>query len=364
HIRGIRGMGLLIRPWSHRDVEALAELWLNRRGEPHPLRPDGVREWLLSQVTGNTFFDREGLLLAFRTESDDGCGSRGRLVGMVHAAFPPSGEYLLPLRSDASESSGAAHAPPTAFREGILTMMITDESLPEDEQRYIIKGLLERAESYLRGRHVQTIYGGGIRPLNNPPFWNGFCGAGDAWGIPDEQKLVHEVLGEAGYQEVRHTVVWRRKNSLPPPIVGEIVAARHHCQATLCEWEPATAWEMLTMQPGAPLEFRVHTPDGTRLGRLVLRKLSTISPEGGQPTDLFVTHWMSSDPVGGRVQATRREIVLVLMDAAVELLRRQSPGGMIEWILCSDPTFAMRADVARVFGFEIVKRGTVRRGGS
>lgn len=353
-------MDLYTQPWNHQDLDAVAGLWRKQTGVMRPLQPEGVHSWLLNQVAGNTFFDREGLLLTFDVsgaKTAEGGVSGRRLVGMIHAAFPPSEEFLR------SHYVGGAvpqwTSPPTARRDGIIAMMIVDETLEESDKRQVANELLRYAEVYLRQKHVQIIYAGGLRPSNNPPFWNGFCGAGDAWGIPDDQLLIHDVLDTAGYRELRHTAVWRRKLSLPVPLLMEIVKAKRHCRVVATDWRPVRTWEMLTMTPGKPLEYQALASDDHQLGRLVLRKIAETDSVTGEVVDLVVVHWMAW--TSGGLNALRREVILLLLDAAIQDLSDPDNLGWIEWILCSDPTYTTRVDTAKMLGFEVARRGTVRR---
>ena len=359
-------MALEIRSWNHMYLNALTQLWQNRQGEPRPLLPDAnhIWDWLSGRVAGNTFFDREGLLLAFNADEE--------LVGMIHAGFPPTQNLLDPILTPDAADLTARAADQTTQKRGIIMMMIVKESLEEKSRREVIQKLLQEIEVFLKGRNVRTIYGGAMRPQYNPPFWRGLCGAGDAWGIPDSDELAQEVFSKAGYQVIKRTAVWRRSLAtqlLTPPEVTQAqqsLSLYFNFEVTPQDWKYTTSWEEVTAnQETSPLEFAMRTPDGQTLGRLVIRQIAEV--RDGVQNNLFAMHRIECFPPQGSPPSARQKMILVLWDKALEKLCQMRENSEIsqdcevEWIMCNDQTFASQINAAQLFGFEIVKQGTILR---
>jgi ribosomal protein S18 acetylase RimI-like enzyme len=170
------------RAFRNSDPPALAKLWnrvLPGQGVVRPLR---VSE-LDGHVLGMVYFDREGLIVA---DCDE------RIVGFVHAGFGPN------------QSVAATRPFELCKALGTIGMLLVEPSLGT-EAPGVARGLILKAERYLRSQGAKVLYAGGQFPLN--PFYWGVYGGSEASGILSGHPLFPEMLTAMGYEPVSTSVL-------------------------------------------------------------------------------------------------------------------------------------------------------------
>ncbi len=267
---------LRYRTFRNTDPPALAAIWRSRKNQPGLLQP--VSADLFEQlVLGRTYFDYEGLVLAW-----DG----DRPVGFAHAGFGPSEQE---------------HQISTEL--GVTCVVIVRPDCPEAE---VAAGLLQRCEDYLRGRNAKVLYGGGIRPLNQ--FYVGLYGGSELPGVLDSDTVAVELFRSHGYKEIDRTLIFRgdlRRFHMPMNRQQMQIRRRMRVQVTIDPpirgwWEASTTGDFdltrfeLVPRTGGPVvahaTVRSMEPIGlTHPGRAVgLIELHTEEPYRRQGMTTFL----------------------------------------------------------------------------
>jgi GNAT superfamily N-acetyltransferase len=165
------------RSFRNSDPPLLVALWRSRAGQPGML--PAVSPDLFEQlVFAKQYFDCAGLILAFENDEP---------VGFAHAGFGPNDKaYGL------------------SAELGTTCLVLLKPGCSEAE---VAAGLLERAESYLRGRGSKVLYGGCMAPLN--PFYLGLYGGSELPGILDTDKAARSLFEGHRYKEIERTRIMR-----------------------------------------------------------------------------------------------------------------------------------------------------------
>jgi ribosomal protein S18 acetylase RimI-like enzyme len=174
------------RAFHNTDPPQLAEIWRSQqasRGLMQPMSVAVLDHYVLSKPT----FDPLGLIVA--AEED-------RLVGFAHAGFGPNG--------DGSSIS---------TERGVISMVM----LRPDAESAVAGELLSRCEAYLKDRGAKTINGGGSYPWS--PFYYGLYGGSEPSGVLESDASLQAVFCEAGYREVRRSLVLHRELAGFRPVV-------------------------------------------------------------------------------------------------------------------------------------------------
>ena len=180
------------RNFCNWDPPALVELWNSSLSGRGVARDIGVQD-LDRLVFSKPYFDPKGLILA-----QDG----DELIGFAHAGFGASGHGM------------------TVSREyGVIAMLMV---APGYRRQGIGRGLVGRAERYLRGMGSSVIYAGSIHPLD--PFYIGLYGGSELPGILRSNQVAHHLFRALGYRAVDECVVYQKK--LERPIGMTYVRAR------------------------------------------------------------------------------------------------------------------------------------------
>ena len=95
---------------------------------------------------------------------------------------------------------------------GTIAMLIVEPGL---DDRELVRGLLDAAEGYLRGRGAKVVYGGGLFPLN--PFYWGLYGGSEGSGVLSGHAAFHRGLIDGGYEPISSTVLLEMDLSTAEP---------------------------------------------------------------------------------------------------------------------------------------------------
>lgn len=164
------------RPFRNGDPPALAQLWNRGLPEQGVVRPLTGHDFD-ARVADKPFFEADGLIVATR---DD------HIVGFAHAGFGPD-DPLDPSHRLNDEL-------------GTIAMMVVEPG-PVDPE--LERGLIDRAERYLRSRGASVLYAGGQSPLN--PFYWGLYGGSEFAGILASHTSFHRAVVAAGYEPASTT---------------------------------------------------------------------------------------------------------------------------------------------------------------
>lgn len=219
-------------------------------------RPLRVHE-LDMHAFGMMHFDMRGLIVAER---------EGDIVGFAHAGFGPDGP-------------GEPVPPPRLNRGmGAIVMLIVS---PE-EDREVDRGLVLRAEHYLREEGARVIYLGGQYPLN--PFYWGLYGGSEFAGVLSHHDRWHAVAHQLGYEPVGTTVVLEVNLDKPPPRDPHAAILRRQCRMTIHEDElPRDWWTGLALGEFHPTHVRlVSRPDDEEIARADVWDMSGFSRSEGR----------------------------------------------------------------------------------
>jgi len=169
------------RTFRNPDPPAIVQLWNSSGMGRGAARAIEVHH-LEGLVLAKPYFDPHGITLA----EDD-----GRLVGFVHAGFGAP--------ADGSRSS----------REfGVIAMLMV---APTHRRRGLGRGLVRRAEQYLRSGGSTVIYAGGIDPLD--PFYLGLYGGSEMPGILQSDAAAHRLFQSLDYRPADECLVFQRELS-------------------------------------------------------------------------------------------------------------------------------------------------------
>jgi ribosomal protein S18 acetylase RimI-like enzyme len=188
-------------------------------------------------------FEAAGLIVAERD---------GRILGFAHAGFGPA----LPV---------ASTRPFEVCHELGTTSMLIVEPGPDD--RELVRGLLEAAERYLRGRGAKVVYGGSLFPLN--PFYWGLYGASEGSGVLSGHAAFHRGLIEGGYLPASSTVLLQMDLSTAEPRDPRGALIRRQTQLEFDEdAAPTNWWQGLALGDFNVSDARLLAKsDGTELAR-------------------------------------------------------------------------------------------------
>jgi len=218
------------RPFRNADPPRLAGLW--NRGLPGlgVARPLGSHEFDALVIDKPTF-DPEGLIVA---EGDD-----GHAVGFVHAGFGPADDGRRPRAEDTEL--------------GTIAMLVVEPDLVDEG---IERGLVERAESYLRSRGARVIYAGGQHPLD--PFYWGVYGGSECAGVLSSHVAFHRAVQASGYEPASNTVLLQADLAIPEPRDPKGVILRRQTRLeVLDDAMPATWWESAAIGLFRPTSYRL-----------------------------------------------------------------------------------------------------------
>jgi len=166
---------IVYRPFSNRDLPALAEIWSTQPPQRGLAQPMTVA-MLEALVLAKPYFDREGLIVAVED---------GRPVGFVVAGFGPT-----------EDEQNLSH------RFGVISLVMVREDC---KRRGIGRALLEHGEKYLHEHGAQVIYGGGIYPLN--PFFRGLYGGSELPGVLDSAPYSRRLFESCSYRPIDHCLI-------------------------------------------------------------------------------------------------------------------------------------------------------------
>jgi len=203
------------RPFRNGDPPALVDIW--RSTDPHALAQGMNISLLEDLVLGKPYFDREGLLVACEN---------GTPVGFGHAGFGPS-----PDRRG------------LACEIGVICLIVV---LPSHRRHGIGRELSARLEEYLRRHGSQTIYAGGVRPLD--PFYSGLYGGVVAPGLLESDAAARRLFEGRGFGIVDHLRRLRCELGTFRPTVDrrQMQARRSYQVASIIDPPPADWWEACT----------------------------------------------------------------------------------------------------------------------
>lgn len=143
-------------------------------------------------------------------------------------------------------------------------MLIIDPSLDDID---VEKGLVERAEGYLRAEGAQVIYAGGHYPLN--PFYWGVYGGSEWAGILSGHHSFHRAVTGRGFEAVGTTVLLEADLSQPEQRDPRGVLIRRHSRLEVVEdATPRSWWDALAIGDRSPTLYRLMTKtDNAELAR-------------------------------------------------------------------------------------------------
>jgi len=221
------------RAFRNTDPPALTKLWNLGISGKITARPLRVHEFD-AQAFGTIAFEPEGLIVAERD---------GTIVGFVHAGFGPED-------SDAVEA-----APPGRLgREvGTIAMLLVAPEVADPE---IERGLIDRAEAFLRDRGAKVVYLGGQSPLN-PHYW-GIYGGSEFAGVLSGHQQLHRIARDCGYEPVSTTIILEADLNQPLPRDPRAVILKRQFQVAFHEDAPPTTWwESLALGDFHPTRARL-----------------------------------------------------------------------------------------------------------
>ena len=201
------------RSFRNSDPPRLVQLWHDcqlGRGAAGGFRPDAFEAMNFHK----TYFDREGLILAFDEET-------GEAVGYVHAGF------------GTNEDQSALD-----YSIGVICVIMV---LPEYRRRGIGSELLKRAESYLILRGVTQIRAGAAPP--HDPFYMGLYGGVKPAGFLESDPDSRPFIEARGYEEhEQRNIYFRDAEKSAAPMNMKIMDLRRRMQLAVTDRLPDRSW--------------------------------------------------------------------------------------------------------------------------
>lgn len=247
------------RAFRNTDPPALTKLWNLGISGTVAARPLRVHE-LDAQAFGTIAFEPQGLIVA---EQD------GTVVGFAHAGFGP----------EDSSAAGAARPGRLGRDVGTIAMLLVAPEVTDPE---IARGLVDRAERFLRDRGAKVIYLGGQSPLN-PYYWSLYGGSEFAGVLSSHQQL-HRIARECGYEPVSTTIILEADLNQPQPRDPRAVILKRQYQAVFYEDElPSSWWESLALGDFHPTRVRLTSKlDDEEIAHAVMWDMSWFSRVDGR----------------------------------------------------------------------------------
>jgi ribosomal protein S18 acetylase RimI-like enzyme len=203
------------RSFRNSDPPSLVKLWNQAAPEHGSVRPLRVHE-LDTHALGTVNFDAAGLIVA---EKD------GRIVGFVHAGFGPDLPVEMTRPFDLCHDLGT------------IIMLVVEPAL---DDAFVLRGLIDAAQSYLRARGAQVVYAGGLFPIN--PFYWGLYGGSEGSGVLSEHRQFHGTLLELGFEPVSTTVLLEADLSVQEPRDPRAALIRRQTQVEFTDDAMPTHW--------------------------------------------------------------------------------------------------------------------------
>ena len=201
------------RTFWNSDPPRLVKLWHEcqlGRGAAEGFRVDAFEAINFSR----TYFDREGVIIAWDEETGDP-------VGYVHAGFGSNKD-----RSALDHSIGV-----------ICVVMV----LPEYREQGIGRELVSRAERYLTQRGAVKIRGGEASP--HDPFYMGLYGGTKPAGFLESDAAARPFFEKLGYVETeRRAIYFCDFDKAAMPMNMQIRAHRRNMQLTVTDRLPDRSW--------------------------------------------------------------------------------------------------------------------------
>jgi len=201
------------RSFRNSDPPRLVKLWHDcqlGRGAAGGFRPDAFEAMNFHK----TYFDRDGLILAFDEET-------GEPVGYVHAGFGTNED-----RSSLDHSIGV-----------ICVIMV----LPDYRRQGIGSELLRRAESYLIMRGATQIRAGSAAP--HDPFYMGLYGGVKPAGFLESDPDSRPFIEAHGYEEQeQRNIYFRDSEKSTAPMNMKIMDLRRRMQLAVTDRLPDQSW--------------------------------------------------------------------------------------------------------------------------
>ncbi len=217
------------RPFRNTDPPALVDIW--NRGMPrrNVVRPLKVHDWD-AMVAGKPHFDHNGLIVA---EQD------GRVVAFAHAGFGPM------------EPHGPSHRLDTSM--GSIAMFAAEPGVDDEA---IDRGLIERAQDYLRGRGAAVLYAGGRNPID--PFYWGLYGGSEFSGVLGQHAAFHRAVRRTGFQPASTAVLLEFDMSKSEPRDPKLAMLRRQTRLEVMEDHPPLGWwAAIAIGPFRPTLFHL-----------------------------------------------------------------------------------------------------------
>lgn len=241
------------RRFHNSDPPRLVSLWHDARlgrGAAAGFSTDAFELLNFSQ----RYFDRDGLIVAIDTESDD-------LAGFVHAGFGPNDDQ-------------------SALDTGVGVICATVVR-PDRRRQGIGRELVFRAETYLRDRGAETILAGPAAPFD--PFYVGLYGGSQPSGFLESDEDAAPFFTAIGYEPIeRFAVLQRDLQTGRDPMSFKVVTIRRKTQLGMTHGPDDPSWWWTT-----------------RYGRLDTLRFVLVPKAGGDPIagvtilglDLYLPKW-------------------------------------------------------------------------
>lgn len=195
------------RPFLNFDTPHLVTIW--RRQPPfRGLFKALTRDLLDLQVFSKPYFEREGLVIAYR-QGPSGSDTDIDPLGFVHTGFAPNQEL-----NDLDSS------------RGVLAQL---KVAPGEFQHEVAAGLIQRAMEYLRNRGAKQVFAGSCFP--HTPFYLGLYGGSRVPGVMEEDRIARQALLQAGFQDIDTVLLLeRRLSDFRPAVDRQQLALRRQYQ--------------------------------------------------------------------------------------------------------------------------------------
>lgn len=209
---------------------------------------------LESLIFGQTYFDRQGLIVAVDAD---------RIVGFVHASFGAN-----PDEKHQDTSLGV-----------ICIVMVH----PEFRRQGIGRELISRAEAYLAASGTSDVTAGPARPRD--PFYLGLYGGAQSAGFLESDHAAAPFFTALGYEPTQRNRIYQRDLSTQrDPVNFKLTLVRRKTEVVIADQPEVLNWWWVT-----------------HLGRLGIESLEfLLIPKGGGETlakatviglDFFIQRW-------------------------------------------------------------------------